>query len=332
MRAVVMTGYGGPEVLETREVAEPVLGPHDVLVQVVASSVNPVDTKVRQGVNRAVIRPVEPWILGLDVSGAVLQVGEAVTKFKAGDEVFSSPSHKRPGCYAERVAIHEDEVALKPPSWSHNDAASIPLVGLTAWQCLMPRLAEREGQRVFVQAGSGGVGTFAIQLAHHHGAWVASTCSERNHPLVRDLGCDRPIDYRSEAWDEVAGELDLVLDSLGGAEVHRAFRVCRPGARVTTITTRLPHFSKRYGTYLGVVPMVGELAGLFLGGWGRGMQFAPVVKQCDGAQLGEIAKLCEEGVFRPVIDEVFPMDDVAAAHAHVETGRTRGKVVLEGWC
>jgi len=331
MRAMIIRSYGGPEVLELAEVPEPEVGPDDVLVRVMAASINPIDWKARSGGNRAIMRYTMPHVLGLDVSGVVEAVGSGVTDYAVGDEVWSSPSHKRWGTYAERVAIHQAEISHKPKSLSHQEAASLPLVALTAWQCLLPRLAERPGQRVFIHAGSGGVGTVAIQLAKHHGAWVATTCSARNHDLVRSLGADEVIDYTKEAFEDRLSDIDVILDSLGGEARDRSMKVLAKGGRIASITGNLPKHTLKYGTALGVAVLGVDLLTFVMRGKLRGLDTANVLKRCDGQMLGQIAELVDAGVIRPVIDRTWPMEEVAEAHRYGETGHIRGKVVLEGF-
>lgn len=327
MQAALLHRYGEP--LTIAEVPAPAVGPRDVLIKVHAASVNPIDVKIRAGAQRGAIRYRLPWITGMDVSGEVIGVGAEVTRFSVGDAVFSSPGHRRPGCYAEQVAIPEEEVALKPKNLSHVEAATIPLVGLTAWQSLMPRLAERRGQRVFIQAGSGGVGTFAIQLARHFGAEVATTCSAGNGQLVSGLGADTVIDYRSQRFEDVLSEVDIVLDSLGGSERDRAFPVLKKGGRLATIVSGLPAYTARYGPNLGVLASGLSVVRFKLQGLAAGVQTAAVLRKADGEQLAQIAALVEQGAIRPVVDAVYPLAEIAAAHAHVETGRTRGKVAIQ---
>ncbi|MFT5679449.1 MAG: NADPH:quinone reductase-like Zn-dependent oxidoreductase [Myxococcota bacterium] len=327
MQAALLHRYGEP--LTLAEVPAPIVGPRDVLIRVHAASVNPIDVKIRAGTQRGAMRYKLPWITGMDVSGEVIGVGAEVTRFSMGDEVFSSPGHRRPGCYAEQVAIPEDEVALKPTNLTHTEAATIPLVGLTAWQSLMPRLAEKRGQKVFIQAGSGGVGTFAIQLARHFGAEVTTTCSAANGQLVSGLGADTVIDYHSQRFEEVLSDVDIVLDSLGGEQRDRAFAVLKKDGRLATIVSGLPGYSKRFGPNLGVVASGLSVVRFKLKGLVAGVQTAVVIRRADGEQLAQIAALIEQGAIRPVIDRVYPLAEIAAAHAHVETGRTRGKVAIQ---
>ena len=328
MRAVRMHAYGDASVLSLDEVPRPTLGPRDLRVRVRASSVNPVDAKIRSGAQRALIHLSLPWTLGMDVSGEVVEVGARVTGFAVGDEVYASPSHRRMGGYAEEVVVRAVECALKPPSLTHEAAASLPLVGLTAMDAL-DALRLSAGERILVQAGSGGVGTIAIQLAKHRGAEVLTTCSARNHPLVTELGADRAIDYRSERFEEVAAGCDAVLESLGPAHLVRAVETVRPGGRIASITPGLPSYTKRHGPVLGVLAFAAGFAGTWLRARRRrDVRVRLVTRRPSGARLAELAARVEEGAVRPVIDRVFSLEETAEAHRYLETGRARGKVVL----
>ncbi len=322
-----MHAYGGPEVLGLDEVPTPKPGGHDLLVQVHAAAVNPVDWKIRSGLH--VVRYRLPWILGLDASGVVEAVGPEVTRFAVGDEVWSSPVHNRPGTYADYLCINEQQVALKPTNLSHEEAASLPLVGLTAYQSLVDMGDLGPGQRVLIHAGAGGVGSVAIQLAKHLGAEVITTCSSRNAEFVRDLGADQVIDYQKERFDEVVEDVDLVLDSLGEPAFAANLRVLRRGGRLANITLDVGRHVARYGRSLSFVSLVGVLAKLHL--WPlmrKGVQARHVVKRSNGEQLGTIAKLCERGVIKPIIDRVLPLAEVQEAHRYSATQRARGKIVL----
>ncbi len=332
MKAVVFHNYGGPEVLRIEDVAEPVVGARDVLVAVHATSVNPVDAKARAGGNRGAMRYKLPWILGLDVSGVVEKIGAEVTAFVVGDAVWSTPSHKRPGCYAERVAIHQDELSLKPTNLSHAEAASLPLVGLTAMQCLLPRLSQRAGQRVFIQAGAGGVGSVAIQIAKAFDAWVATTASPKNQALVTDLGADLVIDYRTAAFEDVLTNIDVALDCLGAVERTKALAIMARGGRLATINADLPAMTKKYGPSLALRAVGLKLMWFKLQTATRGLDGASVIKRTSAAQLAQLAEMVQSGAVRPVIDSIRPMDEIVSAHAHMDTGRARGKIVLTGWC
>ena len=328
MRAIRMHAYGGPEVLRLEEVPAPKPGAHDVRVAVRAAAINPVDFKIRAGAQRSVVWLSWPWTLGMDVSGEVLEVGARVTGFKVGDEVVASPSHRRMGCYAEEVVIRADEVALKPRSLSHVEAASLPLVALTAWDSLAALRVQR-GQRVLIQAGAGGVGSVAIQLAKHLGAEVLATCSEANVELVRKLGADVVIDYRARDWRQVARGCDSVLDSLGGDALTGAINTVKRGGRVACITPGLPEYTERYGPALGLVLFGGSIAGTIIGArLRRGVRVSLVTRRSNGKTLSALMALVDSGALRPLIDRVFPLAEVAEAHRYLETGRARGKVVL----
>lgn len=328
MRAARLHAYGPPEALVVEDCPAPRPGPRDVLVEVHAASVNPVDCKIRSGGQRGAVRLRLPWILGLDLSGVVRDVGTAVRRFRIGDEVFSSPTHRRPGTYAELCAIHEDEAALKPARLSHLEAASIPLVGLTAWRCLVTVAGLGQGQRVLIPAGAGGVGSFAIQLAKHLGAVVTATASARNLELVRSLGADRVVDYARERPSDVVRDQDVVLDTLGHEEQRRMLATLRRGGCLVSIVTGLPEATKRHGPNLGLAATALGILGLRLAGWRRGVRATAAVRRPDGATLARIGELCDRGTIRPLIDRVFPLDRIADAHHHAETGHARGKIVI----
>lgn len=328
MKAAVIHGYGGPDVFRIEEVPEPVCGPSDVLIRVKAAAVNPVDTKLRRGFMRGVVRYRMPWILGLDVSGVVEAVGERVTRFSPGDEVYASPTHRRPGCYAELTAIEEKAVARKPKNVSHEEAAGIPMAALTAWASLVdPGL--QAGQRVLVQAGAGGVGSISIQLAKHLGAHVAATCSTRNIALVESLGADEVIDYTTTRYEEVLTDYDGVVDALGGEERRRAIGILRRGGFVASLNSGMPEASKRFGPLLGPVAVVLDNASLTIGAYlTKRVRIVHVLRKCDGATLEKITTLVEEGVLKPIMDRVLPLEQLAEAHAYSETGRATGKIVI----
>ncbi len=329
MKAAVIDRYGAPDVLRLADVPTPSPGPGDLLVRVMATSVNPVDTKQRQGIQRAVAPKTMPAILGMDLSGVVEAVGPGVTAFSVGDAVWSSPGHKRPGTYAEYVVVEQDAVAPKPPSLSHVEAASLPLVALTAWDCLVTGAKLSAGQRVLIQAGSGGVGTIAIQIARHLGAEVITTCSAGNAQMVSDLGADRVIDYRTERFVDVLQDLDAVLECMGPGSWADALRVVRPGGVVTAIATGFPEAAKRWGPWLAPLAVGWTLGSGMLGARLRGKRLVPVLRKASGANLSAIGALVEAGAIRPVIDRTFALADLADAHRYSETGRARGKIVIE---
>ena len=331
MRAARIHEYGDPDVFRVEEVPDPTPGPRDVLIEVHAASVNPVDYKIRSGGQRALIHYRLPWILGLDASGVVLEVGSEVTRFRPGDEVYASPTHRRPGTYAEKVAIAESAVARKPRAMSHHEAATIPLVGLTAWGALVVQGRLEAGHRALIHAGSGGVGTFAIQLAKDLGAHVATTCSARNEELVRGLGADEVIDYRSVAFEEVLSGYDFVLDALGGATRERSLRVLKPGGRLATMIGGFPDATHRYGVLRGVAVALWTLASITVRArLLHGVTLHHVLRESDGLCLEQqITRRIERGAIRAVVDRVYPLDEIAEAHRHIETGHARGKIVID---
>lgn len=328
MRAATITAYGGPEVFSVGEVADPVPGKGQVLVEVHGSSVNPIDCKIRRGSLRAVLRYKMPRVIGMDLSGVVVGLGEGVTRWKVGDEVVASPGPKTPGTYAELSVVNESELGRKPKNLSHLEAASLPLVFLTAWQALVDKSKLKEGERVLIQAGAGGVGTVAIQIAKHLGAYVMTTCSAKNGDFVKALGADQVIDYRTEDWLDAAQDVDVVLDALGLPEARRARKVLRKGGRVVGITTGLPARVKKAGPVLGLLGTGIALACAVTGSRIRGVPSRFITRKPLGAQLDTMAELCEQGAVKPQIDTVFALDEIAEAHERSEAGRVRGKLVI----
>jgi NADPH:quinone reductase-like Zn-dependent oxidoreductase len=332
MKAFAIDHYGGPDRLTLRDLPEPEPGPGDLLVEVRAASVNPVDFKIRGGGVKTLVKDRFPLVLGCDCSGVVLRVGEGVTKFAPGDEVFARLRKGRIGTFAERTLIDEAAAAKKPVKLSHAEAASIPLVGLTSWQALVDIGKLGAGQRVLVHAGSGGVGTFAIQLARHLGAVVATTASTRNRELVTRLGATEVVDYRTERFEDVVAPCDVVFDTQGGETLERSFAVVKPGGVVVTIGG-VPDakFGKAWGLHpvlvLGLRFMMRKVTRLARA---KGARFEYLFMKADGEQLGAIGALLDEGTIEPILDRTFPFAETREAIAHVERGRAVGKVVVVG--
>jgi NADPH:quinone reductase-like Zn-dependent oxidoreductase len=330
MRAARIHRYGPPDELVVEEAPTPVAGPGEVLIAVVATAVNPIDWKMRAGVQAAAIKRRMPTILGMDVSGIVEAVGPGVTRFKPGNAVFSSPDHRREGTYAEYVVVPAEQVAIKPTSITHAEAASIPLVGLTAWDCLVRSARLKSGEKVLIHAGSGGVGTFAIQLAKHLGAEVSTTCSARNEELVRSVGADHVVDYRTQRFDEVLPPQDVILEAMSGEVMTRSLAMLRRGARVASINSGMGPRTKRWGPFLGLVATILATAWMILFQRAvRGVRVSMVVRRADGETLARIAALVDEGVIRPIVDRILPLEEIADAHRYGETGRARGKIVIQ---
>jgi alcohol dehydrogenase len=270
-------------------------------------------------------------VLGHDVAGVVVRVGARVRHFKPGDEVYARPADHRIGTFAELIAVREKDVALKPKKLTMEEAASLPLVGLTAWQALVERGQLKRGQKVFIQAGSGGVGTFAIQLAKHLGATVATTTSTSNVELVRSLGADVVVDYKKEDFETKLSGYDLVLHSQDGKALGKSLRVLRTGGRLVSISGPPdPDFAVEIGA-----PWFVELVTMLLSFGARrkakslGTKFSFLFMKASGDQLQRIAALVDAGVVRSVLDKVFPFHSTNEALAYVETGRARGKVVIK---
>jgi NADPH:quinone reductase-like Zn-dependent oxidoreductase len=332
MKAFIVEKYKKKGPVRLADMPEPVLGANDVLVEIEASAVNLLDSKVRDGEFKLLLPYKPPFILGHDVAGTVVSIGANVRRFKIGDEVYARPRDHRVGTFAERIAIDESDVALKPKNLSMEEAASIPLVGLTAWQALVEVARLRRGQRVFIQAGSGGVGTFAIQLAKHLGATVATTTSAKNAELVKSLGADVVIDYKTQDFEKLLSGYDLVLNSQDEKTLEKSLRVLKPGGQLISISGPPdPTFAKA----LGLNPLVKLVIRLLSRGVRKkasklGVRYEFLFMRAEGKQLGEITALIESGAIKPVVDRVFPFEETAEALAYVEAGRARGKVVIEG--
>jgi NADPH:quinone reductase-like Zn-dependent oxidoreductase len=331
MRAFILDRYGSRSTLRAGEIADPEVRDDDVLVQVYAAGVNVLDSKLRTGEFKLILPYRVPFVLGHDLAGVVVRVGTQVKHFKPGDEVYARAADHRIGTFAELIAVQEKDVALKPKKLTMEEAASIPLVGLTAWQALVERGQLKQGQRVFIQAGSGGVGTFAIQLAKHLGATVATTTSTSNIALVRSLGADLIVDYKKDDFETKLSEYDLVLHSQDGKALDKSLRVLRPGGRLISISGPPdPSFAKGIGAPWFVT--------LFtrVSSWGARRKaksldttFSFLFMKASGDQLRQIAALLDAGHIRPVVDKIFPFQSTNEALAYIETGRAKGKVVIK---
>ncbi len=265
------------------------------------------------------------------MAGVVVKVGSRVRQFKVGDEVYARPDDFRIGTFAEFVPVKEASLALKPKGLTMEEAASLPLVGLTAWQALIERGNLKEGQKVFIQAGSGGVGTFAIQLAKHLGATVATTTSTANVALVKSLGADVVIDYKTQDFEKVLRDYDVVLNSQDGKTLEKSLRVLKGGGRLISISGPPdPDFGKKIAAP-GFVKLVMRLlsSGVRRKARDRGIGYSFLFMKANGSQLRQITRLIEAGAIRPVIDKVFPFESTNEAIAYVEAGRAKGKVVIK---
>jgi NADPH:quinone reductase-like Zn-dependent oxidoreductase len=328
MKAFIVDRYGSEAGVRVGEMPDPEVREDDVLVQVHAAGVNPVDSKIRNGEFKSFLRYRLPFILGHDVAGVVVRVGSRVRRFKPGDQVYASDG--RAGAFAEFIAINEDEVAMKPAALTMAEAAAIPLVGLTAWQVLIERAKLKPGQKVLIHAGSGGVGTFAIQLAKHVGATVATTTSTENVDLVRRLGADVVIDYKKEDFADVLRDYDVVLNSLDKVTLEKSLRVLKPGGQLISISGPPDAaFARSIGASWVLRMVMSALSrGIRAQAKRRQVQYSFLFMSANGGHLAKITSLIDKGVIRPVVDRVFPFASTKEAMAYVEAGRAKGKVVV----
>jgi NADPH:quinone reductase-like Zn-dependent oxidoreductase len=331
MKAFILDRYGKDERLRLGDVPEPEPGDHDLLVQVHAASVNPLDSKIRDGEFKLILPYDLPLIMGNDVAGVVVRVGAKVERFKAGDEVYARPGKDRIGTFAEFIAIDEADVALKPRNLTMEEAASVPLVALTAWQALVEIARLKEGQKVLIHAGSGGVGSLAIQLAKHLGATVATTTSAANIDMVKSLGADIVVDYRKDDFEQRLAGYDVVLNSLGKDTLEKSVSVLKPGGKLISISGPPDaDFAKANG--LGQVLQQGMRLlslGIRSKAKRRGASYSFLFMRASGDQLRQITAMIEAGSIRPVIDRVFPFEQTNEALAYSETGRAKGKIVIK---
>ena len=304
MKAAVFHEYGGP--VEIAEVARPKLQDSNVLVEVHAASLNPIDNILRAGFLRQMLELTFPHVKGYDVSGTVVEIGNNVKNVKIGDEVFARPNQMDAGSIAEFARIQEDELAIKPSNLTHEQAASVPLAGLTAWQALVTKGKIKEGNKVLIHAGSGGVGTLAIQIAKHFGAFVATTTSGKNVALVKELGADLVIDYTTQNFEDELSNCDLVIDTIGGETLARSFKVLKKGGKMVSIKSQdNDNLAQKHNVH-----------------------FEWFFMSPDGKMLSELAGLISQGAIKTVIDSVFHMDQAAEAFDRLATGRAKGKIII----
>ena len=332
MKAFGIKRYGKKVALQAAEMPDPEMRSDDVLIQVHAAGVNLLDSKIRNGEFKLILPYKPPLTLGHDVAGIVIKAGARVRQFKAGDEVYARPADHRIGTFAEFISVSETDVALKPKNLTMEEAASIPLVGLTAWQALVEKAHLQKGQKVFIQAGSGGVGTFAIQLAKHLGATVATTTSAANNDLVKSLGADVVIDYKKENFETILHDYDVVLNSQDNKTLEKSLRVLKPGGKLISISGPPdPEFADEIKA-----PWFVKQVMRFLSAWSirrkakrRDISYSFLFMKASGSQLRQITPLIESGAIRPVIDKVFPFASTNDALAYVKSGRAKGKVVIK---
>ena len=331
MKAFIIDKYKSKDGGRIGQVPVPEPQADEVLVEVHAAGINLLDSKIRNGEFKLILPYKTPFVLGHDVAGVITKIGARVQQFKVGDEVYARPADHRIGTFADFIAIKEADIAIKPKKLNMEQAASIPLVGLTAWQALIEKGGLKKGQKVFIQAGSGGVGTFAIQLAKHLGATVATTTSAANIELVKSLGADVVIDYKKDGFEKVLRGYDLVLNSQDPKTLEKSLRVLKPGGKLISISgppdpdfaeeIRAPWFVKLIMRLLssGVRKKAKQLK----------VGFSFLFMKANGSQLKEITSLINSGTIIPVVDKVFPFESIKEAIAYVESGRAKGKVVVK---
>ena len=331
MRAAFISKYGSAEKLVFGDVDVPALGDADVLVEIFAASLNPIDFKIRDGKIKFLRSYTFPLILGHDLAGVVSEAGSQVTRFKKGDKVYSRPRNGRTGSLAQFITIDENELAFMPKNLTYSEAASVPLVGLTSWQALLDTAGMKRGDRVFIQAGSGGVGTFAIQLAKHFGAHVITSTSGRNIDLVRSLGADEVVDYTKQKFEDVLKNIDIVFDTLGGEALYKSFQIIRPGGWVVSISgdpdQRLAKDMNLNFFKSLVLRLVGRKANNLANKASANYRF--IFMKSSGDQLTQITRLIEDGKIKPVIDREFSFDESQKAMDYLESGHARGKIVIK---
>lgn len=331
MKALILKKYGRPDQLVFADIPEPALKPDEIRVRVHAVGLNPIDTMIPKGSYKSVLRFQLPATMGSDLAGVVAEVGSRVTRFKVGDAVFASIFDLGTGSLAEYAVVPESAAAMKPSNLDFVQAASIPMVGLTAWQALKERARVRPGQKVFIPAGSGGIGTFAIQLAKHLGAKVGTTTSTGNVALVKSLGADEVIDYKKQEFEEVLRDYDVVLGTVRGDALKKSLPILKSNSSVISLVgPPTAAFARSRGMNFLLQTVLGLLSGgIIRKARQRGAEYSFLFVHPDGGQLAEIGELLQAGKIRPVIDRVFPFDQAKAALAYLEQGRAKGKIVVQ---
>ncbi|MNF62372.1 Zinc-type alcohol dehydrogenase-like protein [compost metagenome] len=331
MKAFTINKYSKNTGLQLAEMPIPEIKDNDVLVAIHAAGVNLLDSKIKTGEFKLILPYKLPIILGHDVAGIITKVGKNVNKFRVGDEVYARPADYRIGTFTEFIAIDERDVALKPRNLSMEEAASIPLVALTAWQALVERAELKKEQKVFIQAGSGGVGTIAIQLAKHLGATVATTASAKSFDFLKELGADLIIDYKNEDFEKRLSNCDVVLNSQDKETLEKSLTILKPGGKLISISgPPTPDFAKEINAPWFVKIILSLIsAGIRKKAHKRHVDYSFLFMRAQGEQLSEITKLIEAGIIRPVVDKIFPFEKTNDALSYVESGRAKGKVVIK---
>jgi len=330
MRAFTIKKYDKKEVLTLTDVPVPMIKDDEVLVEIHAAGVNLLDAKIKSGEFKLILPYKLPLILGHDVAGVITKIGKQVTRFKVGDEIYARVADFHIGTFAEYIAIGEDNVALKPRNLSMEEAASIPLVALTAWQALIETANLKKGQKIFIQAGSGGVGTIAIQLAKHLGAMVATTASEKSFEMLKNLGADVLINYKTQDFENILQDYDVVLNSQDNKTLEKSLRVIKSGGKAISISgPPTKDFAKAIGASWLIKIILSLISyGILKKARKLKVDYSFLFMSANGAQLNEITSLIETGAVIPVLDKIFPFNETNDALKYVESGRAKGKVVI----
>jgi NADPH:quinone reductase-like Zn-dependent oxidoreductase len=330
MRAFVLGKYG-PHAAELRDEPAPKPGRGEIRIDVKAAGLNPVDFKTREGKLRLIHPYALPIVLGCELSGVVASVGEGVTQFRPGDEVFARVAKDRLGAFAETACVHEDLVAKKPSALDFVHAAAVPLAALTALQALRDELGVKDGMRVFIPGGAGGVGTFAIQIAKHLGATVATTASSRGRALVQRLGADIILDYTTQDLTKDLRDYDAAFDLVGGDTLSGTFSVVRRGGKVVSIAGVPEPMTATRDLHRGAVLATlfwFASAGLRRRAWRAGVAYRYLFMRPSGKDLDVLTSLIEAKKLEVVVDRVYPFAKIAEAFAYLEKGHAKGKVVV----
>jgi len=331
MKQLLITGYGKiKDCLQFQETNKPIIGGNDVLIEVKSAGVNPIDYKIINGLLRQINKLTFPAPIGFDVSGVIVEKGEGVTNFEIGDEIYSRVSTDKPGTFAEYIAIDSNVVVKKPCNISFEEASSIPLVGFTTIQGFA--LAKiKNGDAILIHAGSGGIGTFAIQYAKSKGAFVYTTTSTKNIPWVKQLGADVVIDYKKENYLDVVRDADIVLDTLGSIYTRDAFSVIKEGGKVITLIGDLDNETAKELGLNSFIRFLLSLKRMKIDKLKKKKSafYRFVIIEPNAVQLNEITLLIEKRIIKPVIDRVFPFEDAIAALQYLKEGHAKGKVVIK---
>ncbi len=331
MKALILKRYGKSDQLAFADIPRPTIKPNEILVQIHAVGLNPIDYMIPKGTFKPIIKFQLPATMGSDLAGIVVEVGNRVTRFKLGDAIFASIFDLGTGSLAEYAVVPESAAAIKPANLDFVQAASIPMVGLTSWQALKERARLKPGQKVFIPAGSGGIGTFAIQFAKHLGATVGTTTSTGNVDMVRRLGADEVIDYKKQEFEKILRSYDAVLGTIRGDGLEKSLQILRPKSSVVSLVgppdaafahARGMNFFMRFVFGLISSKIIRQAKK-------HGAEYSFLFVHPDGRQLAEIGKLLDAGEIQPVIDKVFPFDQTKEALAYLEEGRAKGKVVVK---